>query len=247
MYCGCPAHRRDCVASIRSKTTEPRGRGLGTHARGLRARLPKVDFEPLRTAAEQESAHPDRTGAAQSCASGRCTRLPPANAGSGSSRRRAQETPRPCRHGALDKPRTCSTAARRTRRPARAGYRPVNSDRLVANAGCPRGRQRPDTSQRGRSFPSVAGLRRLLRGSATQPLRRATGRFGGLLGLAQRSQPRGLFTLGDQAGLVVRHGLGGLARLDFLFFELEFRPFPGLFRRRCQCCFPYLLDKIVLD
>src|SRR5262249_33609703 len=72
--------------------------------------------------------------------------------------------------------------------------------------------------------------------------RRTGGRLGGLLGLAQRPQPGGLFALGDQASLVVRHGFGGFPGLDFLFPELEFRPFPGLFPRCSQCCFLFTLE-----
>lgn len=89
--------------------------------------------------------------------------------------------------------------------------------------------------------------RRLLGCSAAPRLCRVGRRFGSLLGLAQGSEPGSLFALRDQAGLVVRHGFGGFAGLDFLFSELEFRPFPGLFRGRGQCCFPIYSEKTLLD
>jgi hypothetical protein len=95
-------------------------------------------------------------------------------------------------------------------------------------------------SSRGRRFPmQVTGFlsRGLIRFSDTRRRRCSRGRVGGFLGFAQGFQPGGLFSLGEKAGLVVRHRFGSVAGLDFLFLELEFRPFTGFFRRRCQCCF----------
>jgi hypothetical protein len=70
-----------------------------------------------------------------------------------------------------------------------------------------------------------------------RPLRTAGRRFGGFLGLAQRPEPGGFFALGDEASLVLGHGLGRVASLDFFFSEFLFRPFPGLFGWGGQCCF----------
>jgi hypothetical protein len=115
--------------------------------------------------------------------------------------------------------------------PGKSRCRWLRPDGRSAVSQC---RQRPPPSGRRRGFP--AGL--LSSVSCVMSRLRAAGRrFRGFFGLTQRFEPGGFFSLGEEAGLILGHGLRGVAGLDFLFSEFLFRPFPGLFRRGGQCCF----------